>query len=103
MEHEQDKSNEEQTGQLRQAGVTRRVFAFSGGEQEVCIGDVYEWRGCDPGRYTVIGWAGGRIYSPSGLGGTSTVIVEDERGVKHEWCGDSVARGVRYGRVLHGG
>ena len=27
MEHEQDKSNEAQTGQLRQADVTHRVFS----------------------------------------------------------------------------
>jgi hypothetical protein len=64
------------------------------GKVDVTIGDVFKWDGLDPGTYTVKRWGNSRIYSPSGLGGTITVWVEDEKGEEIEWCGDSVASGI---------
>jgi hypothetical protein len=44
------------------------------------------------GRYRVVEFEGGSIYSPSGLGGTPVIVGEHiDTGERVEFCGDSVA------------
>lgn len=77
-----------------------REFHYSGGKQIVTVGDVFKCNGMNPGIYKVISLAGiSGVYSPSGLGGTSTTLVENEKGERKEWCGDSLALGVARGFI----
>lgn len=70
-------------------------IACTFGKVSVTIGESFKWYGVDSGTYKVLGWSGMvGMYSPSGLGGTIGVMVENENGEKIEWCGDSVAHGV---------
>ena len=74
----------------------------SRGSVEAEPGDRFGW--WDGTEWEIVGFMGGRIYSPSGLGGTPIVACKhlsgklgaaqaqstDENGLC-EWCGDSVA------------
>ena len=69
------------------------LYCFAG-KVNVTIGDEFDWQGVFPGTYKVVRWGNSRIYSPSGIGGTITVWVQNSEGEEIEWCGDSVAHGV---------
>ena len=73
----------------------QREIHFSGGIQTVSVGDEFNWSGTFTGRYKVLAFADAVIYSPSGLGGTPTIIVKNlDTHAVDEWCGDSVANGI---------
>lgn len=98
--HEQPLDNSQHDAKLP---VISRVFAYSGGKAEVRVGDVFDWDGSGKGRYEVLRFGDiDGIFSPSGLGGTSSVWLKDENGNEVEWCGDSVAAGISRGLVKHG-
>lgn len=84
--------------------------AYSGGEQEVNIGDRFQFASGDP--WEIVRHTGEGMYSPSGFGGTPTFAckcladqiptqyrqyVEPDGTV--EFCGDSIASAMagRYG------
>lgn len=73
-----------------------RLISFSGGQQLVTIGDVFEWWGMDKPKYEVVSFSDSSInYSPSGLGGAIGIVVKDlKTGNAEEWCADSVASGI---------
>lgn len=75
-----------------------KVIAFSGGTQLVTVGDKFIWNGkvCE-----VIEISQNSIYSPSGLGGTCSVMIGEENGQIDEWCGDSVANGIYHNKINH--
>jgi hypothetical protein len=74
--------------------TTKKIYCFAG-KVPVTIGDTFNWDGAYPGRYKVKRWGqASGMYSPSGIGGTISVWVENEKGEEIEWCGDSVAHGV---------
>lgn len=70
-------------------------LACSFGKVPVTIGETFNWTGLHAGTYKVLGWSGMvGMYSPSGIGGTIGVMIEDDKGERVEWCGDSVAHGI---------
>lgn len=77
-------------------------IAHSGSSKHtVSIGDQFDW--WDGTRWEVVKFTGGSMYSPSGFGGTPTLLCKQLAGdtkfykqyTAHdgtvEWCGDSVA------------
>lgn len=84
---------------------------FSQGEIDARVGDRFGW--WDDTVWEIVRFTNGRSYSPSGFGGTPTVIVRHLHGelTPHmqqyltdgctEWCGDSVGAGLHFykGRI----
>ena len=79
-------------------------IAYSGGAEQVEPGVEFlrNLKGSAPaGRYRVIGFEGGAIYSPSGLGGSPVITAEHiETGEQIDFCGDSVARMIADTKIL---
>jgi hypothetical protein len=86
------------------------TLAYHGGTEQVSIGDRFAW--WDGRTWEVAAFTDGRSYSPSGLGGTPTVLCRQIAGERDnhahqwadadglvEWCGDSVAAGLARGRI----
>ena len=89
------------------ADQTSAILAFSQGSKEVHVGDRFGW--WDDTVWEVVAFACERTYSPSGFGGTPTVVVRllhgdaprvsregPGIGETEEWCGDSVAAGLHH-------
>lgn len=78
-----------------------KIIAFSGGTQLVTVGDKFNWNGMNNGIYEVVEISENNMYSPSGLGGTCSIMVKDIDGIIDEWCADSVANGIHYNKINH--
>jgi hypothetical protein len=98
----ENNSNNQEMPQTLEHNVISRVFSYSRGQQKVTIGDIFNWDGVGKGMYQVIKFGNESVYSPSGLGGTSTVWLRNEKGEKIEWCGDSVASGISNSNLKRG-
>ena len=82
------------------------TVTFSGGTIEANIGDRFGW--WDGTVWEIVAFKGDRTYSPSGFGGTPTVVVRHLHGklAAHmeqymedgccDWCADSVGAGLHH-------
>jgi hypothetical protein len=94
--------------------IKELTLAYSQGRQMVRIGDKFSDRSYG-GDWEVVGFTGEMNYSPSGIGGSSTVRCRPLNGMPEywrkwmlhdgtvDWCGDSVAACVAYSKAKPSG